>query len=120
MTFDGFYYDWKWWWGATSLTRQFNFPSPVNVYAFGALTTSWVTSGQGCAYVGIIEETKIDPNTGRPVIQATPIPGQALGVPNLVDKEVTSLTFAFGSTVQGQPQSPIHYANANLNVILWS
>jgi len=117
MTFDGFYYDNKWWWGTASLTREFNFHTPVNVFAFGALTAVEVSNGQGLAYVGIIEATIIDPNTGSPVNEATPILGQAFPSQNFANR-VTSITWLFGS--HSSSVNTIEYANASLNMLLWS
>jgi hypothetical protein len=118
MAFNGFYFDWKWWSGSYSVSRQFNFGSPVNVLAFGALTAMAVTGGAGSAYIGIIEQTAIDPNTGRPINIATPIPGQTLPSPSLANKNVLGLTFALGGNMP--PVNHVQYANANMNILLWS
>jgi hypothetical protein len=118
MTFDGFYFAYVNWFGTTTLTRQFNFPSPVDVYAFGALTAVVVTGGEGCAFVGISEVTLIDPNTGRPINKVTPIVGQQFPSPSVVEDKVTSVTFEFGSNIP--PANHIQYANASLTILLRS
>ena len=99
--------------------REFNWPAPINVFAFGALTAVQVSGGQGSAYVGITEETVIDPNTGRGLNKSTSILGQAFPSPSLVDENVLGVTFAFGSAIPGGPNT-IEYANANFNIFLWS
>jgi hypothetical protein len=121
MVFNGFYCDYKWWSGAATLTREFNFSSPVNVLAFGALSAVVISGGQGCAFVGIQEVTMIDPNTGHPINKAMDIPGQYFPSPSFEGQQVTSLTFAFGSKPNaGNPAYEIEYANANMNILLWS
>jgi len=123
MVFNGFYYDWKWWSGSASATREFSFNPAVNVLAFGALTGVVVSGGQGCAYVGIGEVQIIDPNTGRPINQSTEILGQMFPSPSFEGQRVNSVTFMYGSNFkphQSKPEYQIEYANANMTILLWS
>jgi hypothetical protein len=122
MEFDGFYYDNKWWTGTTSLSREFNFADPVNIFAWGALTAVEVTGGAGLAYVGIGEATFIDTSTNRPVNTSTMIAGSPFPSPNYTNR-VTSVTWLYGSTTQEPSWTPVNgisYANASLNMLIWS
>ncbi|MBV8828550.1 MAG: hypothetical protein JO108_04920 [Acidobacteriaceae bacterium] len=116
MVFNGFYTYWHWWAGSISQTQQINFPAPVNVYAFGSLGAVMASQGQGCAYVGITEYTYVDAQSGVKVTKNT-MQGE-FPVPMLEAQEVTSITFLFGSKTPYV--NTIEYANASLNVLLWS
>jgi hypothetical protein len=129
MPFDGFYYDWKWWTGSYSNTREFNWEDPINVFAFGSLSAiSMVGAGSqmvpNTSYVGILEETVIDAR-GDKVTKPTPAsPNASFPSPSIVDNNVVGVTFAYGSswpyTGVARPVGEINYANANFNIFLWS
>ena len=122
MILDGFYYDSKWWSGNATVTRDFNFPAPVNVMAFGALSTIVLSGGKGCAYVGIYEAAIIDPNTGRPV--NTHVGGfGSFPAPNFEGQQVKSITFGCGSQVKpplSGSEYTIEYGTASMEILLWS
>jgi hypothetical protein len=61
-----------------------------------------------------MEEEVIDPNTGRPINKSTMISGQQYPHPNYADLKVLSMTFLAGTYI------PTAYANASLNILLWS
>jgi len=113
MTCNGFYTYWHWWQGTSSQTQQVNFPSPVNVLAFGSLGAVMASGGQGCAYVGIMEYTYVD---GNVKVTKNTMQGE-FPVPTLEAQQVTSITFMFGSKTPYV--STIGYANASLNILLW-
>ena len=116
MTCNGYYTYWHYWEGSVSQTQQVNFGSPVNVFAFGSLGAVMASGGQGCAYVGIMEYTYIDTNSGLKVTKNT-MQGE-FPVPILVADQVTNITFLFGSKTPYV--NTIQYANASLNMLLWS
>lgn len=119
MAFDGFYFDMMTWFGNATFTRKFNFGStPVNAFAWGALGAVAITGGTGVGYVGIMEEEVIDPNTGRPINKSTMILGQNYPHPNYADLKVLSMTFLVGSNIPNI--NTVAYANASLNILLWS
>jgi hypothetical protein len=97
MEFDGFYYDNKWWTGDTSLSREFNFQSAVNVFAWGALTCVEVTGGGGSAYVGIAEATVVLPDGTEVNEDENSTAANGLPIPNFTAR-VTSVTWAYGSS----------------------
>lgn len=113
----GFSTRWYWWMGNASNSSQFNFPA-ANVFAVGALGAVQIENGKGTAYVGITEETAIDPNTGRSINKNVPTP-TSTPVPILVDKGVSSVMFVFGSSGPNMTNT-VGYADASLTVYFWT
>ena len=112
----GFATRWYWWMGKVSNSSEFSF-SPSNVFAVGALGAVQIVNGQGTAYVGVTEETVLDPNTGRNINKNVPTP-TATPVPILVDKGVSKVTFMYGS--QGPDMTnTVGYADASLTIYFY-